>query len=215
MSGNRIIETSRTALALRRVAKGAGVLLLAATLGGCALLTPPKAPPETYDISAPRKFPSLRSGTRAQVLIKEPTALKAINSQNIVVKPTPSVITYLGGAQWSDSVPKMVQVKLVETFENTGRAGAVAKPGDGLVIDYQVISAIRAFEVVVSGSTKQAVVDISVKLLNDKNGRVLRSKIFRATMPFSGSSNDDYITALDRAFDDVARDMVSWVFNRI
>jgi cholesterol transport system auxiliary component len=184
-------------------------------LGACALITPPKAPPETYDISAPRKFANLRSATRAQVLIKAPTALKALDSQNIVIKPSPSIITYLGGAQWSDSLPNMVQTKLVETFENTGRAGAVAKPGDGLVIDFQIISAIRAFEVVVNRGSKQAVVELSVKLLNDRNGHVLRSRIFRATTVFAGSGNDDYVEALDQAFDKVARDLVIWVLRRI
>lgn len=190
-------------------------LVLAISLSACALITPPKAPPETYDISAPRSFPGLRASTRAQVLIKSPTALKALDSQNIVVKPTPSVITYLGGAQWSDTLPRMLQTKLVETFENTGRAGAVAKPGDGLVIDYQVISAIRAFEVVVNGGSKQAIVELSVKLLNDRSGKVRRSKVFRATSRFSGSKNDDYVDALDRAFDTVASDLVVWVLNRI
>jgi cholesterol transport system auxiliary component len=197
------------------VLRGALVLLIASTLGSCALLTPPKAPSETYDISAPRSFSSLRSGTRAQLLIKEPTALKALDSQNIVVKPTPAVITYLGGAQWSDTLPKMLQSKLVEAFENTGRAGAVAKPGDGLVIDYQVISAIRAFEVAVNGGARQARFVLSVKLLNDKNGHVLRSKVFRANVDFAGSKNDDYVAALDQAFDTVARDLVVWVLNRI
>ena len=118
------------------------VFAVAGLASSCALIK--SAPtPETYDISAPRSFSGLQSGTRAQILVKAPTSLKALNSQNIVVKPTASVITYLKGAQWSDDLPKMVQTKLVETFENTGRSGAVAKPGDGLVIDYQILTAIR------------------------------------------------------------------------
>ncbi len=213
MCGNKVNLTGNTMLqGGYRAVLG---FVLAFFLGACALITPPKAPPETYDISAPRDFSNLRSGTRAQVLIKAPTALKALDSQNIVVKPNPAIITYLGGAQWSDTLPKMLQTKLVEAFENSGRAGAVAKPGDGLVIDYQIISAIRAFEVVVNGGSKTAIVELSVKLLNDRSGKVLRSKVFRATTPFSGSKNDHYVAALDRAFDAVAADLVVWVLNRI
>ncbi len=199
----------------KRIANLLPVLALALTLSSCALIKLPKAPPETYDISAPREFPGLRAGTRAQILVKAPTTLKALNSQNIVVKPTPSVITYLSGAQWSDDLPVMVQTKLVETFENTGRAGAVAKPGDGLVIDYQILTAIRAFEVVASGARKTAVIEFSAKLLSDRSGRVLKSKVFQASVAFSGGKNDDYVEALDRAFDQVARDIVKWVLRRI
>ena len=196
------------------VAKALLALVIASQLSSCALIK--SAPtPETYDISAPRSFAGLRAGTRAQILVKAPTSLKALNSQNIVVKPTSSVITYLKGAQWSDDLPKMVQTKLVEAFENTGRSGAVAKPGDGLVIDYQILTAIRAFEVAVNGSGKTAVIEFSVRLLSDRNGRVLKSKIFRTAVPFSGSDNDDYVAALDRAFDTVATDIVVWVLRRI
>ncbi len=181
----------------------------------CALVKPPQPPPETYDISAPRNFSGLKNGSRAQILVKAPSALKALDSQNIVVKPAPTVITYLSDAQWSDVLPKMVQTKLVETFENTGRAGAVAKPGDGLVIDYQILSSIRSFQVVAKGDTKTAQVELSVKLLNDRNGRVLRSRIFSASASFSGSKNDDYVNALDGTFDKVAGEIVIWVLGRI
>ena len=188
---------------------------IAVLVSSCALIKPAPPTPETYDISAPRSFSGLRAGTRAQILVKAPTSLKALNSQNIVVKPTASVITYLKGAQWSDDLPNMVQTKLVETFENTGRSGAVAKPGDGLVIDYQILTAIRSFEVAVNGGGKTAVIEFSVRLLSDRNGRVIKSNVFRAAVPFSGSDNDDYVAALDRAFDKVATDIVVWVLTRI
>lgn len=209
------LSADRLNNALPYLFKLVAIFVLSATISSCALITPPKAPPETYDISAPRSFPGLRSGTRAQILVKAPTSLKALNSQNIVVKPTASVITYLKGAQWSDDLPIMVQTKLVEAFENTGRAGAVAKPGDGLVIDYQILTAIRAFEVSVGGGNKTAVVEFSVRLLSDRNGKVIKSKVFKATSPFSGGKNDDYVDALDVAFDRVARDIVMWVLRRI
>ena len=190
----------------------AGILTAVLVLSGCSVIKPA---PETYDISAPRNFDGLRAGTRAQILVKAPTSLKALDSQNIVVKPTAAVITYLKGAQWSDDLPKMVQTKLVEAFENTGRSGAVAKPGDGLVIDYQILTAIRAFEVAVSGGGKTAMIELSVRLLSDRSGRVVKSKVFRAAVPFSGGKNDDYVAALDRAFDKVAREIVVWVLRRI
>lgn len=188
---------------------------IALPLSACAFLSPPKPPPETYDISAPRNFDSLRGVTRAQLLVKEPTALKAIDSEQILLKPSPSVIAYLSGAQWSDRVPKMVQAKLTQAFENTERARAVAKPGDGLVIDYQLVMDLRRFQIEAVNGGDRAVVELTVKLLNDRNGRVLRTRIFEATAATRGSDNDDYVAALDAAFDKVTREIIEWVLRRV
>ena len=180
-------------------------------LSSCALLKAPEAPRETYEISAPAKFSGIRGGTRAQILIKAPTALKSIDSDRMIVKPTRSVITYLEGAQWSDTVPKMIQAKLLEAFENTGATGATAKPGDGLVIDYQLISDIRRFEI----SNGSAVIEISIKLLADKTGLVRETRIFTASAVAAGDTAEAYVDAFDAAFDELARSTIRWVIGRV
>lgn len=185
-------------------------VMLAFVLSSCALLKSPEAPRETYDISAPSNFSNLRGGTRSQILVKLPTALKSIDSDRLIVKPSPSVITYLAGAQWSDTVPRMVQSKLVEAFENTGATGATAKPGDGLVIDYQLVSSIRRFEI----SNGSAVIEVSIKLLTDKTGLVRETRIFTATTNAIGETADAYVTAFDASFDELARNIVRWVINQ-
>ena len=118
-------------------------------LPGCALLGGGTPELDTYELSAPTPD-SRRRHSGIQVLIAEPTALKALDGQNIVIKPAPGVIQYLKGAQWADRLPEVVQARLAETFQKSGRFGGVGKPGEGLAIDYQVIVDIRAFEVRVS-----------------------------------------------------------------
>ncbi|MEE9374991.1 MAG: ABC-type transport auxiliary lipoprotein family protein [Rhizobiaceae bacterium] len=185
-----------------------GLISLAMT--SCALIKKPEAARETYDISAPQDFSGLQGGTRSQILVKLPTALKAIDSDRIIVKPSPSVITYQAGAQWSDTVPRMVQAKLVEAFENTGATGATAKPGDGLVIDFQLVSSIRRFEIL----DGVAVIEMSIKLLTDKTGLVQETRIFTAKTNAVGSTADAYVAAFDASFDELARSIVRWVVNQ-
>ncbi len=191
------------------------VMAMASTMmvSGCNSLIP-FPPSNTYDLTAPRDFSGLKGSSRAQILILEPSALKALDSQEIVVKPSSSEVEYLAKSQWSDRLPKLVQAKLIETFENTDRIRAVAKPGEGLVIDYQVVSDIRSFEASVGG-VKQALVSISVKLVSDRTGKVVRSKVFTETSPLSGTGSLDIVFGLDKAFDKVAREMVSWTFSGI
>lgn len=184
-----------------------GVSMLA--LGACSGLKREKQR-ETYDITAPREFSGLRKGRRAQILIKEPTALKAVDSDRIIVKPDRNVVTYLSGAQWTDTVPKLVQTKLVESFENAGVTRATSKPGDGLVIDYQLVIDIRQFEVF----DGDAVIELSIKLLRDSNGVVRETRIFRASKAAKGIKAEDYVTAFDLAFDEIAQEIVRWVVRR-
>lgn len=182
--------------------------VVAASLAGCALTQRAEAPRETYDISAPDTV-SGTGRTRAQILVKAPTALKAIDSDRIVVRPSANVITYLSGAQWQDAVPRLFQVKLLETFQNTGSTGATALPGDGLVIDYQLVIEVRRFGIDTQGAPR-AVLETSIKLLTDRSGQVRESRIFTATAP-AGAPPEGYVQAIDAAFDEMARDIVRWV----
>lgn len=182
-------------------------------LAGCAGGLGGQTPPDTYGLSAAPQIAG-PSASRRQILITEPTALKALDSEQIVIRPSPSAIEYLAKSQWSDRLPKIVQDKLVQAFENSGRVGGVGRPGDGLAIDYKIITAIRAFEIEAQGG-ERAIVELSVNVLNDRNGVVQASRVFSATSPVTGSGNAAYVQALDRAFETVVQDLVVWTLARI
>ena len=111
-------------------------------------------------------------------------------------------------------MPNLVQAKLVEAFENAGSVGAVAVPGDGLVIDYQLIGDMRRFEIDLVG-TPEAVVSMSIKLLSDKNGRVIQTRIFSSRAPVQGTEKDAFIDAVNEAFQAMASDVVRWVLAQV
>ncbi|WP_299864902.1 ABC-type transport auxiliary lipoprotein family protein [uncultured Hoeflea sp.] len=180
---------------------------------GCAGGLGGSTPPDTYGLSAAPAVSGQRASNR-QILIAEPSALKALDSEQIVIRPSPSAIQYLADSQWSDRLPKIVQDKLVQAFENSGRVGGVGRPGDGLAIDFKIITAIRAFEIKADAG-EQALVEISAKVLNDRNGEVSATRIFRATAAVTGSGNAAYVQSLDRAFEQVVTEMVAWTLARI
>lgn len=154
-------------------------------------------------------MPSRAGRGRVQILIAEPSALKALDGQNIVIKTGHGSIEYLKGAQWSDRLPDVVQARLAESFEQGGGFAGVGMPGQGLAIDYQVITDIRAFEVTGGGGAR-AQVRLFVRLLNDRNGTVRAARTFDASVPVSGAGNDAYFHALDAAFGQVAAEIVGW-----
>lgn len=183
-------------------------------LSGCAALPGGGGKPlDTYELTAP-DIDATRRRPRLQVLVAEPSALKSLDGQNIVVKTGSTAIAYLDGAQWGDRLPKIVQARLAETFQRSRAFGGVGKPGEGLAIDYQIVTDVRAFEIVASGGEK-ARVSLFVRLLNDRNGVVVAEQLFESNAPVSGSGNDAYVAALDNAFGAVAADIVVWTAGRL
>ena len=181
---------------------------LAAALGAAGCVGGSNKALETFDLAVPSVQQGKRQQANVQILVAEPQALKILDSESIVVRENAASVAYLNGAQWADRLPKIVQTRLVQAFENSRRFGGVGRPGEGLAIDYQILTDIRAFEIE-SGSPGRAVVRISAKLLNDRNGDVVASKMFEAAVPAS-SGNPGLVNALDAAFADVAADIVAW-----
>ncbi len=164
--------------------------------------------------STPTNSPLLRSSSDGaasyrQILIAEPSALKALDGAEHRHLPSPGVIQYLKGAQWADRLPLIVQARLAETFQRSGEFRGVGRPGEGLAIDYQVIVEIRSFDVRVNGGA-QANVELFVRILNDRNGTVRAEQTFAASAPVSGQGNDSYVRALDAAFGQAAVEIVGW-----
>lgn len=184
-----------------------GAMALTVVLSGCALLGGTKVL-DTYELTAPAAGDG-RGRSYRQILIAEPSALKALDGQNIVITPAPGNIQYLKGAQWADRLPKIVQARLAETFQRSGEFRGVGRPGEGLAIDYQVIVEVRAFQIRVDGAAT-AEVELFVRLLNDRNGVVREEKVFTASAPVSGEGNGAYVSALDAAFGQAAVEIVDW-----
>lgn len=178
--------------------------IVAALLSGCGS----KANNDTFDLSITPSAdgPSARN---RQILVPEPTAVKMLDSDQVVVRVSPSEVQYLANSRWGDRLPRLVQSKLVEAFENSGKLGGVGKPGQGLAIDYQVVTDIRSFEVTTEGP-RIATVEISAKLLNDRNGTVKAQSVFKASVPVAGAENRRFIEALDKAFAKVGAEIVDW-----
>jgi cholesterol transport system auxiliary component len=197
---------------LRAGLRVAAVFVLAATLSACALarLAVPSRPAAIYDLTAPADFP-VPSGTRAQLLIPEPSAFSALDSERIAIRPSPGQYAYLPQAVWSDSLPRLLQARLMEAFQNTGRIRAAGLPGQGLLIDYQVILDIRAFEI----RGADAVAAFTVKLMDDRSGQVVATRIVRVAAPVAAGGNESAVAALDAAMDAAFIETVGWVLARV
>ncbi|MHA1188927.1 MAG: ABC-type transport auxiliary lipoprotein family protein [Alphaproteobacteria bacterium] len=201
-------QADRQAGLVTRARVMVALIAMVAGLAGCAAL--PGIPNTIYDLTAPADF-RVSSGTRAQILVPEPSATKSLNNERIAARPDAVRYAYLSKAVWSDTLPKLLQARLLETLQNTGRVRAVGLPGQGLLIDYQIVLDIRAFEI----SGPVAVVTFSANLMNDRNGRVIATRLVSAESVIAGNSSDEAVAALDAAMDSALIELTRWVLRRI
>jgi phospholipid/cholesterol/gamma-HCH transport system substrate-binding protein len=166
-----------------------------------------KAPTVYYDLTAPRSFPPPAKVHGAQLVIPEPTALVVIDAQAILIRPAP-VDSSAPPGQWSDSLPKLVQAKLIEAFDNANYLRAVGRPAEGFTADYKLLIDIRTFQVSVTPEPT-AEVEFSAKILTSKGGMV-SARVFRATAPATTADVAAAAAALDVAFGKTARELVLW-----
>jgi cholesterol transport system auxiliary component len=107
-----------------------------------------------------------------------------------------------------------VESKLIEAFENTGQLGGVGRSGDGLAIDFQLLTNIRSFEVLAYGSPR-ANVELSLRLINDRDGTVIAQRVFTGSAPVAGTGNETYVRSLDAAFNSIVPEIIAWTMQSI
>src|SRR5262249_42280990 len=131
-----------------------------------------------------------------------------LDTDKIVVRPAGEEVAALADAQWVDRLPRLVQVRMIQSFENARRLRTVGRPGDRIDADAQLLLDIRAFEIVVDGSAAE--VEISAKIVGNRSGRVAAARVFSARVPASATQGPAAVAALDEAWHRVAVDIVVW-----
>jgi phospholipid/cholesterol/gamma-HCH transport system substrate-binding protein len=148
-----------------------------------------------------------------QLVIPEPTTLLAFNTDKILTKPAPDESLPLENARWSDSLPILVQAKLLETFENAGYAQRVSRTIGDFASNYQLSIDIREFDISTKGAPEAQIV-ILAKLLSPES-EIIASRKFETWAPATGSEVRDYVDALSAAFDKMEREILDWTTKEI
>jgi cholesterol transport system auxiliary component len=177
--------------------------LLIAACGGSA--------PETFDLSAATVPEAHR--LRAQVAIREPLTSQELDGQRILVRTSPETVAYLTGAQWADRLPTLIQTRLVQTFQNAHLLDSVGRAGAGFSSNFSLELDVRAFEL--DAKRVQGVVDIAAKIVDDRGGRIVASRIFRMEVPSAGTSGVQASVALNTALSAVMTQIVAFTVAQI
>jgi phospholipid/cholesterol/gamma-HCH transport system substrate-binding protein len=168
---------------------------------------PAKVP--LYDLTAVKDFPPLTEQPSWQLVIPEPSALLALNTDKMTVKPEGAAeSTDIPNAKWTDAAPILLQEKILQSFENAGYSRAVSRPKDGLEAGFQLLLDIRRFSLI-DGDKPVGEVAFEAKVLGP-DGKIVAAKTFKSTAPADGTDAAAAAAALNAAFDQTAKELVPW-----
>jgi phospholipid/cholesterol/gamma-HCH transport system substrate-binding protein len=170
------------------------------------------APPKTvFDLHAPDSFALANAVLKRQLVIPEPTAEVMFDTQRLLVTPTGKDYPGFADAQWADSIPKLLQEKLIQSFENFDIAHAPLRGqegGDGGSAS-QLLIDIRNFAV---AAEPQPVAEITFSArIVDKGGRVVAARLFSERRPLEALTPAAAFAAFNGAFGAAATNLVGWV----
>ena len=166
----------------------------------------------TYDLRAPGDLGPANKAIKGQLAIPEPTAVAMLETQRMLFSPAkdyPDFADFL----WADSIPKLLQARLIESFENYDIAHAPLRVADLGQSDFQLLIDVRRFRIA-TGSEPAAEVGLSARIV-DKNGIVIASRLFEGSQKFDKVEPPAAVAAFNDAFGKIAKDMIAWTVHAL
>ena len=165
------------------------------------------APKTTYDLHAVQDVAAPGHALIAQLGLPEPTAVAMLQTQRFLISPAKDVPAF-AEAMWADSIPKLLQARLIEGFENYDIAHAPLRAADAPPADVQLVLDVRRFEVTTDGEPV-AVIALSARLLG-KEGMVKASRLFEQRQKLDQFEPAAAVAAFNDAFVRLSRDVIGW-----
>ena len=168
---------------------------------------PAKPTPMVYDLAVPKLAAWPTGIPRVQFAIPDPTAVIALQTQRLLARAPDGQLTSIGDVQWSDTLPKMLQEKIIQAFNDAGIAATTVDPLSDQAKGGRVLTLdLRSFQIA-SGS---AVVGFSAKIVSG-DGKIIAMRVFGASSPASDARAPAAVEALNAAFCSAVGDLAAWM----
>ena len=165
---------------------------------------PPKI---TYDLRALQDPGPVGKPITVQWAIPEPTAVAMLETQRFLFSPAQEYPGF-AEAMWADALPKLIQARLIESFENYDIAHAPLRMADVGQTEFQLLIDVRRFRVAVE-SGPVAEIGLSARIVG-KNGKVVASRLFEEREKFANVAPAEAVAAFSEAFGRIAKNMIGW-----
>jgi phospholipid/cholesterol/gamma-HCH transport system substrate-binding protein len=168
-----------------------------------------KNPVTSFDLTLPDTLPGVDATSSASLAVAEPTAPIVLDTQKFIVRTASGARTPMpGNAQWADTLPKLVQAKIMQALEKAMSPAATVRTADDLLADRRLLLDIRSFDLTTT-EIPTAVIELNAKIVVDGN-RVADARTFTATASAASIDGPAAAAAFSKAFAQIASDLVFW-----
>ena len=197
----------------RRIFAGLVAGSLAPAVTACGLGSGP--PARQFTLTPVPSFPRGLPPVKWSLVVDEPTAAHQLDTSRIALMSGQFQVEYYAKVEWADAAPAMVQLLLIQSFQNTGRLPFVASSRQTLATDFLLLSNLRKFQVEKDASgTSQATVVLEVTLLRMPRRTSVATARFEKATPVSSDSTEAVTAAFDASLGDVMRRVVDWTLEQ-
>jgi phospholipid/cholesterol/gamma-HCH transport system substrate-binding protein len=178
-------------------------------VAGLERMTGATAPPQkiTYDLRALQNPGPVGKVVNVQWAIPEPTAVAMLETQRFLFSPAQEYPGF-AEAMWADALPKLIQARLIESFENYDIAHAPLRMADVGQTEFQLLIDVRRFRIAIE-SGPAAEIGLSARIV-DKNGKVVASRLFEESEKFATVAPPEAVAAFSEAFGRMAKSVIAW-----
>jgi phospholipid/cholesterol/gamma-HCH transport system substrate-binding protein len=162
----------------------------------------------TYDLDAVRNFDLAEKTLSGQLAIPEPSAVAMLQTQRFLFDPVRDVPEF-AEVMWADSIPKLLQARLIESFENYDVGSAPLRNSELGQADYQLLIDIRRFRIALNDQPT-AEIALSARIV-DKNGKAAASRVIEQSERLEKLEPAAAAAAFNAAFGRIEKDLVGWV----
>ena len=191
------------------------LFLLSATsllLAGCGDVLGPPPPSQIYVLrpSPPRAASGVKAGWA--LAVARPDASELLDSERIALARSATRFDYYANAVWPDRLPNLIQTALLAGFEASGRIDAVAREGDAVHADYELLTDLRDFEARYASLDAAPTVDVTLiaHMAGAHSRKIVASLSASFAEPAAANNVDAVVEAFDTALAKAVAQIVDW-----
>ncbi len=181
---------------------------------GSLLELPGQGPgPQLYNLPAMESGTAEEEAGTLRLVVEEPDAPRGIDTDRVVLYPSPVEIKYYKDARWSDRAPRLVQTLLVESLDNTGSFEFVGREAAGVTTLYGLKGSLSAFHATYDGRRPTIRVKLKLSVIHRGKGQILAAKTFEGQSEARADAIRSVVLAFDEATTQVLQQAVTWTLD--
>ena len=162
--------------------------------------------PAQFDLAAPALQVDLSHAPEAALVVADPTTVASLDTQRLIIKTAQGELQPQP-VQWPDSIPKLVQKRVLQSFDKAGYRFATG-PNDTATPELQLQLDIGAFQINET-PTPMAEVRFSARILGE-DGKVIQRGEIEGHATAASLEPQAAVAAMTEAFAKALEALLEW-----